>query len=287
MQLIAFQAQPPFQKEGLPYWLFWFLLCIILLLLAFIFLRNKQLRMRLSYFLAGARRRSLLLQLKFNLKKERQKRENLLRQIGERAWDEDIQISGGEHIRAELKALQEKRNAGQLAWKKAYSELERLHQELEKSILLHQAKTQEEKSGKSPLDELMKRKNQEEGALKKALKGMEQERLVDEIKREKEEIQEKIDEFEHRIKETQSEGKKERHMIEREIHHWERGKKRLQERIKSIEAEQVEHYISLGRLVEYSRVEILGIDILYTQIEAVNHRIATLQHRVEILSGSS
>ncbi len=31
-------------REGLPYWAFWLLLCIIILLLFFIFLRDKDLR---------------------------------------------------------------------------------------------------------------------------------------------------------------------------------------------------------------------------------------------------
>jgi len=158
LELIAFQAQPSLQREGLPYWLFWFLLCIILLLVAFIFLRDKQLRVRLSSFLAGARRRSLLFRLKFQLKKESQKRGTLLRKLGEKAWDEDIPVQGSEFIRTELARLFEKRNAGQMEWKKAFAELEKLHQELQASIRLHGEKSKEKRTEKSPVDELMKRK---------------------------------------------------------------------------------------------------------------------------------
>ncbi len=51
-----FQTPPPGSQEGLPYWILWFLLCIILLLLAFIFLRDKDLRQRLNRFLFGAKK---------------------------------------------------------------------------------------------------------------------------------------------------------------------------------------------------------------------------------------
>ncbi|MGQ9673873.1 MAG: hypothetical protein ACUVV5_12235 [Candidatus Aminicenantales bacterium] len=129
MELVAFQAQPSFQRDGLPYWMFYFLLCIILLLVVFIFLRDKQLRMRISAFLAGARRRSILLRLKFQLKKEKQKRGNLLRQLGEKAWEQDVPVQDSEFIRTELKKLLERKKASQMEWKKAIEELERLHQE--------------------------------------------------------------------------------------------------------------------------------------------------------------
>lgn len=285
MELVAFQATPPIQREGLPFWIFWFLLCIILLLLFFIFLRDKQLRMRLSSFLAGAKRRSLLIQLKIKLKKERQKRDGLLKKLGEKAWDEDIIIEGSEHIRAELEALFDKKNAGQTEWKKAFAEVERLHKKLEDSVRAHAEKINGQKAQKLPFDELMKRKKGEEKALKKVPQDREIERQVDEVKREKEEIQKRIDEFEDKIKEIEAEGRSERREIEKEIRHWARKKEKVQERIKEIEAQEGELHISLGKVTVERRVENQGLTILYAQIDDINQRIATLQHRIETLSG--
>ena len=285
MELIAFQATPSIQREGLPYWIFWFLLCIILLLLFFIFLRDKQLRMRLSSFLAGAKRRSLLIQLRINLKKERHKRDDLLKKLGEKAWDEDILIEGSEHIRAKLEALFEKRNAGQTEWKRAFAELERLHKKLEDAVRAHEDKSQEQKAQKVPLDELMKRKREEEKALKKVAQDREIERQAAEVRSEKEEIQKRIDEFEDKIKEIEAEGRSERREIEREIRYWAKKKEKVQERIKEIEAEEGEFHISLGKLIEERPVENQGLTGLYSQIEAVNQRIDTLQRRIETLSG--
>lgn len=285
MELVAFQATPSLQREGLPYWIFWFLLCIILLLVFFIFLRDKQLRMRLSSFLAGAKRRSILIQLKIKLKKERQKRPDLWKKLGEKAWDEDIPIEGSEYIRAELEALFEKKNAGQAEWKKAFAEAERLHKKLEDSVRAHSEKAEEQKAQKLPFDELMKRKKEEEKALKKVRQDREIERQVDEIKREKEEIQRRIDEFEDKIKEIKAKGRSERREIEKEIRHGTRKKEKVQERIKEIEAQEGELHISLGKITEVVRVENRGLTILYSQIDDINHRITTLQRRIETLSG--
>lgn len=286
MELIAFQAQPSLQREGLPYWLFWFLLCIILLLVAFIFLRDKQLRVRLSSFLAGARRRSLLFRLKFQLKKESQKRGTLLRKLGEKAWDEDIPVQGSEFIRTELARLFEKRNAGQMEWKKAFAELEKLHQELQASIRLHGEKSKEKRTEKSPVDELMKRKKGEEKALKKTLGDRERERQVAEVRREKEEIKKKIDELEDALRDIDSEARTERRELERAIRHQERLKERIEHRLKDIEAQEETLFLSLGRLIEQSRVANQDLTGLYYEIDLVNNRISTLQHRIETLSGT-
>lgn len=285
MKLIAFQAQPSLQREGLPYWLFWFLLCIIMLLIVFIFLRDKQLRVRLSSFLAGAKRRSLLFRLKFQLKKERQKRGTLLRKLGEKAWGEDIPVKGSEFIRTELARLFEKRNAGQMEWKKAFSEVERLHKELEASIRLHGEKSEKQRVEKSPFDELMKRKKGEEKALKKTVRDRERERQVAEVRREKEEIRKKIGEFEDTLRDIESEARIERRELERAIRHQEKAKERIEHRLKDIEAQEETLFPSLGRLVEQTRVANQDLSGLYYEIDIINHRISTLQHRIETLSG--
>jgi chromosome segregation ATPase len=286
LELIAFQATPSLQKEGLPYWIFWFLLCVILLLLFFIFLRNKQLRMRLSSFLAGARRRSLLLQLRIKIKKEGQKKADLLKKLGAKAWDEDIPVEGSEHIRAELEALFEKKNVRQAEWKRAFSELEKLHKKLADSVRAHEEKIKGQKDEKLPFDDLMKRKKDEEKALKKAIQGREMERQVVEVGRHREETQKRIDEFEAGIKEIEAEGRSERREIEKEIRYLARKKEKVQEKIKEIEAEEEELHLYLGRIIEEQRVETQVLVVLYAQIDDVNQRISTLQHRIETLTGA-
>lgn len=285
MELVAFPASFPIQGEGLPYWIFWFMLCIILLLVFFIFLRDKRLRMRLSAFLAGARRRSILLRLKFKLKKERQEKTGIMKKLGEKAWDEDLRVPGSESLFTQLRDLLEKRNAEQEEWKTAFGELERLHERLDATMALYSQRIQEEAAKKKPHDELMKRKREEGKALKKLPQDREIARQIEEIKREKEETQSRIDEYEAAIKEIQAEGSSKRREIEKEIHHATKKKQRIQERIKTIEAEQQELYLALGLMLEENRIGDRALASLYDQADGANSRIATLQHRIDTLSG--
>lgn len=79
------RAEAALPHEGLPYWMFWLLLCVILLLLAFIFLRNKDLRQRLSLSLHSPRRRWDRITLQARLIREKKKRAGLLEALGRAA----------------------------------------------------------------------------------------------------------------------------------------------------------------------------------------------------------
>lgn len=285
MQLIAFQAMPSLQKDGLPYWIFWFLLLFILLLFLFIFLRDRGLRLRLSSFFAGARRRSVLLQLRFKLRRERQKKETTLKRLGEKAWDGDIPLIGAEATRAALEEMVKRRDAAQMEWKNAFTEMEKLHKRLEESNALIERKIQERTAQKQPFDDLLKRKREEERALKKLSPGRDIDRQVDEVRREMTDTIGRVEEFERQIKELKAEKKDHQREIAREIHYWKRKKEKVQERIKEIEAQQQDLYLSLGQILEENKVESLELSGLYDEIDFVNSRIVTLQHRIETLGG--
>jgi chromosome segregation ATPase len=79
-------AAPGAVREGLPYWIFWLLLCLILLLLAFIFLRDKDLRRRLNIALSAAKRRVKRATLGLRIKREKRRRGDLQAELGRRAW---------------------------------------------------------------------------------------------------------------------------------------------------------------------------------------------------------
>lgn len=285
MQIIAFQVMPSLQKDGLPYWIFWFMLLIILLLLLFIFLRDRRLRLRLSSFFAGARRRSILLQLKYRLRKEQQKKETALKRLGEKAWDGDIPLEGAEATRAALGETVKKRDAAQMEWRDCLAEIEKLYKRMEESSALFEPKIQERRAQKKPFDDLLKRKNEEERALKKVDPGRDIDRQVDEVRREMIDTTEQVQDLERQIKEVGAEKKDQEREIAREIHFSTRKKLKIQERIKEIEVQQQELYLSLGRILDDNKVENSELRGLYAEIDLVNSRIETLQHRVETLSG--
>lgn len=63
------------QGNGLPYWIFWFLVCVIFLLMVFIFLRDRDLRKKLDSFFFGARKKFSKLRLQVQIRLEEKKKE--------------------------------------------------------------------------------------------------------------------------------------------------------------------------------------------------------------------
>lgn len=285
MKILAFQATPSIQEEGLPFWIFWLMLLIIVLLLLFIFLRDKRLRLRLSAFFARARRRSVLFQLRFLLKRERQKKGNIIKLIGERAWDADVRVVGTENIRASLGALVKRRDADLMEAKNALSELERLHKRQEETRAQFTDRLDALNAEKQPFDDRLKRIKEELKDLGKLRRNVEGQPQVRVLEKEVGEIAGKITKLEHSIKELRGEAKDRHHDIAREIHYWEKKRKRARERIKEMEVHQDELYISFGRILEKNKVSDLALQGLYAEMDQVNHRISTLQHRIHTLGG--
>jgi len=102
------QAEAVLQREGLPYWALYLLLCVILMLLAFIFLRDKERRQRLSLSLHGPRRRFDLLALQTRQARERKKRTGLLRELALSARRHKIRPKEADEVWKRLDALETK-----------------------------------------------------------------------------------------------------------------------------------------------------------------------------------
>jgi chromosome segregation ATPase len=146
------QAAPDL-AEGLPYWLFWFLLCVILLLLAFIFLRDKGLRRRMSAFLSGARRRMFRLRLQAKLKKEKEKKAALWTELGKKAWSEDVAAACIAEDSLRLAVFEEEMHVHQMTWHEVYSRIEALGREFEETVGRFRALIKEEEDGRRPFEE--------------------------------------------------------------------------------------------------------------------------------------
>ncbi|HCS47226.1 MAG TPA: hypothetical protein DIW61_02815, partial [Candidatus Aminicenantes bacterium] len=95
----------------------------------------------------------------------------------------------------------------------------------------------------------------------------------------------RVQEFERQIREIEAEKRDHQREIAREIHFWKKKKEKVQERIKEIEAQQQDLYLSLGRILEENKVERVDLRGLSAEIDLVNGRIATLQRRIETLGG--
>ncbi|HSA95641.1 MAG TPA: hypothetical protein VLJ16_06310 [Acidobacteriota bacterium] len=141
--------------EGLPYWLLWVLLCVILLLVAFIFLRDKDLRRRVSSFLSGARRHMVRLRLQVKLKKEKEKKASLWRELGKLAWSEDVQATCIEGECAKLAGLEEEIGRHQKTWHDVYSRIEVLGREHDAALKRYRGLVAEQEEARRPHQEEM------------------------------------------------------------------------------------------------------------------------------------
>ena len=150
------QAQPPVGvPEGIPYWLLWVLLCVILLLVAFIFLRDKDLRRRVSAFLSGARRHMARLRLQVKLRKERQKKVALWRELGKLAWNEDVRAPCIDAECAKLSDLDDEIGRHQKTWHDVYSRIEVLGREHDAALTRYRSLVAEQEEARRPHQEEM------------------------------------------------------------------------------------------------------------------------------------
>jgi hypothetical protein len=96
-------------QEGLPFWIFWFLLGIIGLLVLFIFLRDKELRRRIDFFFLSARHRSLQLHLRRQIKRERKRKSLLWVEMGLVVYQKRLLLNDAEAIFTSLDSLEKKK----------------------------------------------------------------------------------------------------------------------------------------------------------------------------------
>ncbi len=95
---------PP--REGLPFWLFWLLVCVIFLLVVIIFLRDKELRRRVDGYFLQLKKRMIKFRLKAKLKKVVRRKEELLMELGQTTYLQRLPVPRGENIRTELDKLE-------------------------------------------------------------------------------------------------------------------------------------------------------------------------------------
>ncbi len=136
--IFAKQTPPPGSSEGLPYWTFWLLLFIILLLVVFIFLRDKNLRRRINLFLFGAKKKLIKLHLQTRLKREYRKKDEFVRSLGIKVWEDKLEIPQGEKIHHELDKLEQNKQDLERESKDVLSKIKGLEADQEKFIHKHQ-----------------------------------------------------------------------------------------------------------------------------------------------------
>ena len=151
------EQQPiePSNGEGLPYWALWFLLCIIILLIFFIFLRDKSLRQRLNLFFSRAKRRLVKMRLQARLKRENRKKEELIQELGKEAWEEGVNVEKSENTLKELKSLEVKENAAEKELEEAEAKIGKLESQNQATLQKHNEQLQKKEEEIKPYREKM------------------------------------------------------------------------------------------------------------------------------------
>lgn len=152
-----FMLQPESQipREGLSYSTLWFLLCIIALLIFFIFLRDKSMRQRLNLFFSRAKRRLIKIRLQARLKRENRKKEELIRELGQNARKENVSVEKSEKIVNELKSLEAKESTSQKDLEDAEMKIDKLENQFSALLTKHENQIQKTEEEIKPIRDKM------------------------------------------------------------------------------------------------------------------------------------
>lgn len=291
--LTSLGAVPDPAREGLPYWAFWLLLCIIILLLFFIFLRDKDLRRRLSAFLSGAKRKMIRLRLAARLRHEKEKKAGLWKELGRKAWSEDVRIEGTEETFRSLTALEDERNRRQAEWQEVYDRIEALETAHEEARKLRKAAFDAEEGTRRPMEERMSELLRREKDLGKrrpaagdgpAEKDAPIEEEAARVFADLAAVKAEVGRLRDKARETHRAHDDADRAEEREIREWEKKKEAIQDRIIDAKKGSEPLFESLGRALDEARVEHKELALIYFQIDSVDRVIRDLQARIEKLS---
>lgn len=144
------QAPPPGSNEGLPYWIFWLLLCVIFLLVVFIFLRDKDLRRRLNLFFFGAKKKLIKIRLQARLKREYRRKTEILKNLGKKILEEKIEVPKGEKTGLELTKLQQHIDELEQEATDIQAKIAGLEADLQNFTQKHQEGVREQMSARNP-----------------------------------------------------------------------------------------------------------------------------------------
>lgn len=287
------RAVPDPAREGLPYWAFWLLLCIIILLLFFIFLRDKDLRRRLSAFLSGAKRRLVRMRLTARLRREKEKKTALWKELGRRAWSENVRIEGTEETFRSLAVLGEELNRRQAEWQDVYGRIDALEAAHQASRELRKKALEAEEEALRPIEERMAELLRQEKDLgrRPPSAGDGQERTdapaeteTTRVAAEIAAVKTEIERLREKARETRRAHDAAEKVEARDIREWEKKKEAVQDRITDAKKSSEPLYEILGRALDEARVEHKELAFVYYQIDGVERAIRDLQARIEKLS---
>ncbi|MFW6124231.1 MAG: hypothetical protein ACOC5G_03335 [Acidobacteriota bacterium] len=256
------QEIPPVSTEGLPFWLFWLMLCIILLLIAFIFLRNKDMRRRIDSFFVAFRKKIKRTRLQQILKREQRRIENTLFELGKKAWSHDIKIPDSEPLSKKIIDIDHKIEELMEEKKQSASEIKTLNNDLQELKEKQDQRSQQIKNKISVKNQerqtLQDKEKEAENAITQ--KHFVMESTTNKITQAKKEL---LDlESDETLNENEKKTKKED--LEEKIKKWEQKKKKSNEQIKKLVKDETDTENKIKQLSK--------------ETESLNQRLKEIEH---------
>jgi hypothetical protein len=166
---------PAAAAEGLPFWLLLALICVALLLAAFFLLRNEAFRLRLNVFFSGARRRMTVLRLKTLIKREKERKRQLLVELGKKAWSEGLTLEGVEAETEALSSLDRELANLHAEWHGVFSRIQELEKKYDSLAAGFQNRLVELKKLRAPVRDRLKSLRAEKKEVAARLRGAKEE----------------------------------------------------------------------------------------------------------------
>ncbi len=162
LSIFSLQETSPIPKEGAPYWILWFFLCVILLLITFIFLRDKSMRQRVNLFLSKAKRKLIKTNLQAKIRKEKRKKDKLIIELGIKTWTEGIRNEKSEKIDKKLETLDESKSSSKKESEEINSKIKKLNDQLTESDEKNDGLIEKQEGDKKPFQEKLNETKEKE-----------------------------------------------------------------------------------------------------------------------------
>ena len=156
------------ESSGVPYWVFWLMLVFILFLATVILTRDKGIREGIKNIFRRARKKIHEAKIKLKINKEKEKTAVLLKELGEKIWEKEIEISGASDIKEKLKNLQPKEETSTQSLETIEKEIKENKQAHDRFKAKQDAAMKEQEGLKAPETEALNRLKKELSEIEKS-----------------------------------------------------------------------------------------------------------------------
>jgi len=251
---LIFAQGLPGTREGVPYWILWFLLCIILLLITFIFLRDKNLRQRLNSFFFVAKRKLIKLRIQARLKKENTRLSELYKGLGQKTWEEGFEVEKAENFRSELERLEAQKHRLEKESEATQTRLFELEQTLSKHIEQYTSSINKQTEERQPYQDNLLQAKEKEKHRERAI--LEKQKELENSVKERHSLEQEI----HKIRDTNELPSEEKTKMTQNLQEKVLSLNKRKEEADATIKSQVQEKSNLERLIKQQRKRIEGYD---------------------------